>query len=75
MIKGYLSLDNRTKKYLFEALDKSKKKLLSCGTKIKVNDSWGRVEHKTNIGYYFLTVQGEKIPLSEIDFIEIENEI
>lgn len=75
ILRGYIQLD-KSGKYLFEALDRSKKQLLSCGTKIKaeINGKMidGRVEHSTKLGYYFLSSSSDlKIRLSEIDFIEL----
>lgn len=75
MVRGYIQLDGYTGKYLFEALDRSKKQLLSCGTKIRAEINGimvdGRIEHSTKLGYYFLSSSGDKISLSEIDYIEL----
>lgn len=75
MVRGYIQLDDYTKKYLFEALDRSKKQLLSCGTRIKAEIDGvmvdGRVEHSTKLKYYFLSSNGDKIELSKIDYIEL----
>jgi len=72
-LRGYIQLDS-SGKYLFEALDRSKKQFLSCGTKIKaeINGNMidGRIEHSTGLGYYFLSFN-DKIRLSEIDFIDL----
>lgn len=74
MVRGYIQLDG-SGKYLFEALDRSKKQLLSCGTKIRAEINGimvdGRIEHSTKLGYYFLGSSGDKISLSEIDYIEL----
>lgn len=75
MVRGYIHLDNYTGKYLFEALDRSKKQLLSCGTKIRAEINGimvdGRVEHSTKLKYYFLAANGNKVELSKIGYIEL----
>jgi len=72
-MRGRLDFDKKSGKYLFTC--GSYDDLLSCGARIKVclDGEWieGQVEHTSKIknGYYFL-YKNEKIPLSEIDYIE-----